>query len=123
MLQFFFYPRFKFKVIEYNFPLIYGDEFGARIMDVRLALTSLYNEYAIESTTNDFDERLLTNVGCTSSGVSNSSGTSSSVASPLVSLDKWKLGLPGFLKESKSIERKSDLELYLDDGLWPDEDE
>ena len=56
-----FYPRLKFKVIEYYFLLIYGDEHDARIIDVRLALTSLYNEYAIESTKNALDGRLSTN--------------------------------------------------------------
>ncbi|KAJ8630542.1 hypothetical protein MRB53_023865 [Persea americana] len=88
-------------------------------MDVRLALTSLYNEYAIESTRNAFDGRLSTNVGNTRGGASDSSGTPSSATSPLVSLVKWKLGLQGFLKENSSIERKSDLEMHLDEALWP----
>ena len=34
-------PRFKLKIIEYYFPLIYGDESSARVMDVRLALIRL----------------------------------------------------------------------------------
>ena len=101
--------------------MIYGDEFAAKIMDVRLALTSLYNEYAIESTRNAFNGRLSNNVGSTSSGASNSSGTtgSSSVASLVVSIGKWELSLKGFLKENSSIQRNSDLETYLDEALWP----
>lgn len=49
-------PRLKYKILEYYFPLIYGEDSDARIAEVKSGLMDLYNQYVADSTKNDFDK-------------------------------------------------------------------
>ncbi|CAK9176417.1 unnamed protein product [Ilex paraguariensis] len=101
-------PRFKMKLVEYYYPLIYGNSAAECIDIVSNCMKALYNEHAIFSPLASHGQGLACQVGGTA-GV----GSGNDSRDRLTGFDK-------FLNEtSQSQNVKSDLDKYLEEPLFP----
>uniref|UniRef100_A0A5B7C1G3 Putative zinc finger BED domain-containing protein RICESLEEPER 1-like isoform X2 n=1 Tax=Davidia involucrata TaxID=16924 RepID=A0A5B7C1G3_DAVIN len=98
-------PRFKMKVVEYYYPLIYGDSAPDCIDIVSNCIKELYNGHAIYSPLASIGQGLACQVG--------GSGAGNDSRDRLIGFDK-------FLHESSQSQNiKSDLDKYLEEPLFP----
>lgn len=99
-------PRYKMKLVEYYYPLIYGSSASERIDDVFHCVKELYNEHSICSPLASIDQGLAWQVG---------GGARCSPASR----DRL-MGFDKFLHDTSQSEgTKSDLDKYLEEPLFP----
>lgn len=97
-------PRFKMKLVEYYYPLIYGSDAPGHIKEVSDGFRGLFNEYAVSSSSLDLDSALPDG-----SLPSTSSGTR----------DRLR-GFDKFLHETSiSQSMISDLDKYLEEPVFP----
>ncbi|KAI0531206.1 hypothetical protein KFK09_000759 [Dendrobium nobile] len=109
-------PRMKFLVIEFAYPMIYGDQSGQNIAYVRTLLYELFEEYVrnFEDEAKGACETFRLRKGSTQGG-SHSLSTSHEGGSNKYS--GW-LDFTAFVSEKTSKKpAKSDLDNYLEDGL------
>lgn len=103
-------PRFKMKLIEYYYPLLFGNGSAELIDEIFEYIKALYNEHSIGSPLASLDQGLACQVSG-STGCLPSSGRDS--RDRLMGFDK-------FLHEtSQSQGTKSDLDKYLEEPLFP----
>ncbi|ONK70457.1 uncharacterized protein A4U43_C05F33920 [Asparagus officinalis] len=115
-------PRYKIKSIEYFFNKIYDDEHKAneRIEKIRQYLGKLHDEYVEHSNNMSNTQAFLCYDENNKSGCSAElkAGTESKPSSR--TLFDARRGLDQYLQEtSSSQQHKSDLELYLDEAVYP----
>lgn len=105
-------PRFKMKLMEYYYPLLYGGSASELIDDVFECIKTLYNEHSIGSplASSSLDQGLAWHVSGSSSSLSGSGRES---RDRLMGFDK-------FLNETTQGQgSKSDLDKYLEEPLFP----
>ncbi|KAJ4729064.1 Zinc finger BED domain-containing protein [Melia azedarach] len=104
-------PRFKMKLMEYYYPLLYGGSASELIDDVFECIKTLYNEHSLGSPlAASIDQSLAWQASGSSSSMSNSGRESR---------DRL-LGFDKFLNETTQCQgSKSDLDKYLEEPLFP----
>ncbi|XP_038678348.1 zinc finger BED domain-containing protein RICESLEEPER 2-like [Tripterygium wilfordii] len=109
-------PRFKMKLIEFSFPLIYQrEEVDANLAKVKKKLNELYCEYKA-MVQSDQTSHSMTDQHPSASGSSGSlGGSSSNVSTQLSGLSRFNQ----FIKSAETIQPiKSELDVYLEDGVY-----
>ncbi|KAJ4702657.1 Zinc finger BED domain-containing protein [Melia azedarach] len=107
-------PRYKMKLIEYYFPMIYGDDSLFQIERVHNFCGDLIKDY---------ESKLKLREGSYSSSASSSSH---SISHSLMSFSERqaerRLGFRNFVKSNVIEQKKTELQSYLDDGILVDFD-
>ncbi|XP_044494481.1 zinc finger BED domain-containing protein RICESLEEPER 1-like isoform X2 [Mangifera indica] len=103
-------PRFKMRLMEYYYPLLYENSASELIDDVFECIKTLYNEHSIGSPLASLDQGLTWQV---------SGGSGTLVCSEKDSRDKL-MGFDKYLNETSQTQgSKSDLDKYLEEPLFP----
>ncbi|CAN6442326.1 unnamed protein product [Victoria cruziana] len=109
-------PRFKMKLVEYYYQRIYGNSAAERIKEVYDSVTNLYHEYAGHSASNLSFQEYGSQVGSVQGNESNGNllpDIPNDIRDNLRGFDE-------FLNATTETQRtKSDLDLYLEEGVSP----
>lgn len=111
-------PRFKMKLLDYYFPLIYPGNSEEKKLEVMEVLKRLYNEYATHyaSSAHVYSANISTN----QVNMEDSVGSSGSTSSSQSSFTSRRKGLTAFLEESSQHDVvRTDLEQYLSADVHP----
>jgi hypothetical protein len=107
-------PRFKMVLIRFCFPIIYQEAEAIKNIEyVERILNEIYDVYVNEHNSNLMEQNLLSNARECSSGSSSISAVAGSVQSGMKIYES-------FIRSADTVQQplKSDLEIYLEDGVY-----